>query len=148
MKEAHCGRVSITPANCVFETIIPPPDIGAAPLPKKLCGSRGTKWQTSITRPAYAPGELANAELTIELEDTSANVTPGLYKPTAFLIQGNQSEPLEVQEVTGPNDLQAKQLRFKAIGKVGGEDGVGVVVFHIDDTFQPSQAFYVSRALN
>jgi hypothetical protein len=39
-------------------------------------------------------------------------------------------------------------LRFVAAGVVAADEGVGVVVFPIDDVYQPSKAFYISQAAN
>lgn len=109
-------------------------------------------WQINIakvvlSKPLFNPGEVASAEITIELEDTASDLSPGLYKPAAYLVQSGESQPLDVQEVTSAEDVLAKQLRFTASGLVPTSEGVGVIEFHIDDVFQPSQAFYISRSV-
>jgi pimeloyl-ACP methyl ester carboxylesterase len=101
-----------------------------------------------IDRPLFKPGDTISATITIELEDTANGVASGLYKPTAALVQGGASHPLAVQEITSADDVVAKQLRFVATGVVSADEGVGVVVFPIDDVYQPSKAFYISQAAN
>jgi hypothetical protein len=112
-----------------------------------------TSWPVNIAtlvlnKKLYKPSEVASGELTIALEDTTAELAPGLYKPSADLIQNGRSQPMDVQEITGSQDLESKQLRFVATGRVENSEGIGTVVFHIDGPLEPSQAFYVSRSAN
>jgi pimeloyl-ACP methyl ester carboxylesterase len=101
-----------------------------------------------LDKKVFKPGELATSEFTIELEDTASDLAPGIYRPKASIEQSGQSQPLEVHELTNSEDLRAKQLRFSASAQVRSDEGIGVMLFHVDDTLESSQAFYVSPAIH
>jgi hypothetical protein len=130
-KIAAPGRPGITVEINGFQTTWPV-DIATLVLNKKL----------------FKPSEVASGELTIALEDTTADLAPGLYKPTAELILNRRSQTLEVREVTDSQDLESKRLRFVAEGPVSDAEGIGTIVFHIDGPLEPSQVFYVSRTVD
>jgi hypothetical protein len=102
----------------------------------------------ALDKKAYKPGELASAELIIELEDTASDLVPGIYRPTAAIEQSGQSQPVEVRELTNSDDLAVKQLRFAVSAQVRSDEGIGTFVFHIEDALDSSQAFYVSPAIH
>jgi len=104
--------------------------------------------KVTLDKKAFRPGEIVISELTIEFEDTASDLAPGVYRPSASIEESGQSQPLEVRELTNSEDLGAKQLRFSATAQVRSDEGIGVVVFHVADTLEPSQAFYVSSAIH
>jgi hypothetical protein len=102
----------------------------------------------TLDKKALKPGEIATSELTIELDGTAPGLAAGAFVPTASIEQSEGSQPIEVREITSSDDLNLRHLRFSARVPVGRNEGIGVIVFHIDDRLQPSQAFYVSPSIN
>ncbi len=102
----------------------------------------------TLDKKAFKPGDVATSELTIELEDTAPGLAPGAFLPAASIEQSGRSRPIEVHEVTNSDDLNVRHLRFSARAQVGSDEGIGVIVFHVDDRLEPGQAFYISPTIN
>lgn len=101
----------------------------------------------TLKKRALKPGESSSAELVVALQDTSVDVSSGIYAPTATIDYSGQQQRLEVRDLTDLDDLRLKQLRYSVAFQAGSEEGIEQLKFQIVDGFEESQAFYVSPTI-